>query len=181
MADIPQMLPSRLIPCAAIYPLTSEREAMLRAKLVAEARSWIGTPYRQLGDTKGIAVDCSMLLVRCVVDAGLVEPFDPRPYPPAWFLHRDDERYIDWLGIVGVEIETPQAGDFVSFKIGRAFAHSGIVIDPEHLVHAFADEKQVNESPLRHPALAYMGHGAAHKRPRRCFDFFARLRQQGPT
>jgi NlpC/P60 family putative phage cell wall peptidase len=179
MAAIEQNLPAKLIPCADIYPLTAEREATLRAKLIAEARSWIGTPYRQLGAIKGIAVDCSMLLVRCVIDAGIVEPFDPRPYPPAWFLHQDDERYIDWLGLVAVEISTPKAGDIVAFKIGRAFAHSGIVTDPTHLVHAFADERQVSESPLFHPALAF-GHDGKTPRPRRAYDFFARLRQQAP-
>jgi NlpC/P60 family putative phage cell wall peptidase len=168
-------LPHDLTPGPGILPLDAEKEAMLRRALVDEARTWIGTPYRQLGDVKGIACDCSMLLVRCLVDTGIVEAFDPRPYPPTWFLHQADERYIDWLSIVAVEVETPQPGDFVTVKIGRAFAHSGIVSDAEHLIHAFADEGQVRESVLRHPRLSFMGHGSRTARPRRFYDLFARL------
>lgn len=182
MTDIQANLPQSLKPCATIYPLTAEREIELRARLIAEARTWIGTPYRQLGDTKGIAVDCSMLLVRCVIDTGLVEPFDPRPYPPAWFVHQNDERYIDWLGVVGVEVDRDalKPGDFVAFRMGRAFAHSGIVTENNHLVHAFADERRVSESPLSHPALCWMGQASRLPRPRRGYDFFARLREWDP-
>lgn len=177
MVHFAEELPVPLIPCPGVLPLNAEREAAWRAALIAEARSWIGTPYRQLGDTKGVAVDCSMLLVRCAVDAGIIEPFDPRPYPPAWFLHQSDERYIDWLGVAGVEVATPQPGDIVAFRIGRAFAHSGIVSDAEHLVHAFADEHQVRESLLRHPTLAFIGRGRSQEpRPRRFYDLFARLK-----
>jgi hypothetical protein len=46
----------------------------LRADLIVEARSWIGTPYRQSGATKGVGVDYAMLLVRCAIDAGPIEP-----------------------------------------------------------------------------------------------------------
>ena len=170
-------LPGDLTPGPGILPLTPAKEGRLRLRLIAEARTWIKTPYRQLGDTKGVAVDCSMLLVRCVVDCGIVAPFDPRPYPPTWFLHQSDERYIDWFAAVGVEVETPQPGDFITIKVGRAFAHSGIVSDSGHLIHAFADEGQVRESSLSHPRLAAMGQGSRQVRPRRFFDLFARLRQ----
>lgn len=170
-------LPADLTPGPDVLPLTPAKEGKLRLKLIAEARTWIGTPYRQLGDIKGRSVDCSMLLVRCIVDTGIVAPFDPRPYPPTWFLHQSDERYIDWLGVVGVEVETPQPGDFVTIKIGRAFAHSGIVSDSEHLIHAFADEGQVRESLLRHPRLSLMGQGSRQPRPRRFYDLFERLRR----
>lgn len=172
-----ESLPVQLTPCAGVLPLTDEREAALRAALIAEARSWIRTPYRQLGATKGVAVDCSMLLVMCVSNAKIIEPFDPRPYPPAWFMHQNDERYIDWLALIAVEVDTPKAGDFVSFRIGRAFAHSGILTGPDNLVHAFADEGQVRESALSNPALLYTGRGGKKPRERRFFDLFARLRE----
>jgi cell wall-associated NlpC family hydrolase len=179
MSDPPALplapLPLALIPCAGLVPLSAEVEVALRAKLVAEALTWVGTPYRQLGATKGIAVDCSMLLVRAMIDAGIVEEFDPRPYPPAWFLHRDDERYIDWMATVAVEVSTPQPGDVDVMKIGRAFAHSGYIVDADHIVHAFADEKVCNLSPRRHPFLLYANKAGA-LREHRYFDLFAKLR-----
>ena len=173
----PMRLPPDFTPGPGILPLTHEKEAALRLALIAEARTWTGTPYRQLGDVKGVSCDCSMLLVRIIVDTGLIEPFDPRPYPPTWFLHQADERYADWLGTVGVEVETPQPGDFAAFKVGRAFAHSGIVSDAEHLIHAFADEGQVLETPLNHPRLTLMGQASRTPRPRRFYDLFARIRR----
>lgn len=178
MSAIPSPLPMALTPCAGIFPLTEAREAALRARLIAEALTWVGTPYRQLGATKGVAVDCAMLLVRAVIDAGIVAPFDPRPYPPLWFLHRSDERYIDWLGVVACPTETPRAGDIVALQIGRAFAHSGFLIDEAHIVHAFAEDRCCNVSPLRHPALRYIDRAGTRLRPRRFFDIFARLRER---
>jgi cell wall-associated NlpC family hydrolase len=47
-------------------------EAAQRATVVAEARSWIRTPYHNCADVKGAGVDCGMLLVRVFVDTGLM-------------------------------------------------------------------------------------------------------------
>lgn len=173
-------LPIDLVPCAAIFPLTEARESELRERLIAEALSWVGTPYRQLGATKGVSVDCSMLLVRVVIEAGIVEDFDPRPYPPSWFLHRGDERYIDWLASAAIEVETPRPGDIAAFRVGRAFAHSGFIVDDDHLVHAFADEGRCNLTPRRHPMLAWADRRGRIPRPTRYFDIFARLRLDHP-
>lgn len=173
-------LPKALIPCPGVLPLTEEREAELRATLISEALSWVGTPYRQLGATKGVSVDCSMLLVRVLIDAGIVEEFDPRPYPPAWFLHRADERYIDWLSTVAVEVIRPRPGDIVAMRMGRAFAHSGFIVHDDHLVHAFADEGYCNMTPLKHPLIEYADRYGRITRPKRYFDVFAKLRADHP-
>ena len=69
----------------------------MREKVVAEAKSWIGTPYHNCADVKGVGCDCGMLLVRVFVDLGIVEPFDPRPYAHDWHLHRGEERYLEAL------------------------------------------------------------------------------------
>jgi cell wall-associated NlpC family hydrolase len=99
----------------------------------------VGTPYRQLADKLGVGVDCAMLLVRCWVDAGIYEPFDPRPYPPDWFLHKSEERYLGWVANFGPEISGPgQPGDIVVFRVGRCFAHSGIISRPGYIIHAYA-------------------------------------------
>jgi cell wall-associated NlpC family hydrolase len=178
--DLPQgPLPVALTPCPGVLPLTPEREAELRAKLVAETLSWIGTPYRQLGATKGVAIDCSMLLVRVVIEAGIVESFDPRPYPPNWFIHREDERYIDWMEAVAKRVEAPQPGDIIVMKVGRAFAHSGIIISDDELVHAFADERICNRSQRTNPFILYADKAGKRLREHRYFDVFARLRERG--
>lgn len=70
-------------------------ETDLRARIVEEARSWLGTPYHHHAMVKGAGVDCAMLLVAVYGAVGLLpEGFDPRPYPQDWHLHRDCERYL---------------------------------------------------------------------------------------
>ena len=110
-----------------------------RAAVVARAKEWIGTPYHHMADIKGVGVDCAMLLVRVYVDFGLIEPFDPRPYTRDWFIHRNEERYMGFLLARAREVERPDPGDIMLFKLGRCFAHGGIVtqVDPLTLIHAF--------------------------------------------
>ncbi len=125
-------------------------EANQRAEIVAEARKWIGTPYHNCADVRGAGVDCGMLLVRIFVDTGLIAPFDPRPYPPDWHLHRDAERYLESIFDYAGEVETPSLGDIVVFKYGRAFSHGAIVtgLDPITIVHAFQPCECVCEEPM---------------------------------
>jgi NlpC/P60 family putative phage cell wall peptidase len=57
---------------------------LTRTHIVAEARQWIGTPYRHQGSCKGIGCDC-LGLVRGVWRAILgEEPERPPPYSPDW-------------------------------------------------------------------------------------------------
>jgi NlpC/P60 family putative phage cell wall peptidase len=121
-----------------------------RALVVAAARSWIGTPYHHAADVKGHGVDCAMLLVRVYCDLGLVEPFDPRPYTRDWFLHRDEERYRDHLFARAHEVCAPGLGDVMLFRLGRCFAHGGIVskAEPLTIIHAFANANCVVEDVI---------------------------------
>lgn len=128
-----------------------------RAAVVAEARRWLGTPYHHAADIPRVGVDCAMLLVRIFVDLGLVEPFDPRPYTRDWFLHRDEERYMGHLLARARAVEQPDPGDVVLFRIGRCFAHGGIVTvaAPLTIIHAFAPARRVIEDDLtRSPELS---------------------------
>ena len=68
-----------------------------------------------------------MLLVRVYCDLGLVETFDPRPYTRDWFLHRSEERYLGFLSARSREVREPGEGDIVLFRVGRCYAHGGIV------------------------------------------------------
>jgi cell wall-associated NlpC family hydrolase len=128
-----------------------------RAAVVAEARSWVKTPYHHLGDVKGAGVDCAMLLVRVFVDLGIVPPFDPRPYPPDWHLHRSDERYLGFVLERGRRVETPREGDIMVLRYGRAYAHGGIVtgLAPLTIVHAFQPYRLVLEEAVHgNPEIA---------------------------
>lgn len=131
-------------------------EAEGRAAIIAEARSWIMTPYHHQADVKGAGVDCAMLLVRVCVDLGFGPPFDPRPYPTDWFLHRDEERFLGFVWARTHKVARPIPGDVVVLKYGRCFAHGGIVtgVDPLVIVHAHQPYGRVIEEPLdRNPDI----------------------------
>lgn len=122
-----------------------------RARVVAEARKWVGTPYHACADARGAGVDCGMLLVRVFVDAGLLAPFDPRPYPEDWHLHRSEERYLGFAVERFGEVPEPGPGDIVVFRYGRTFSHGAIVteIAPIRIVHAFQPSRAVIEEDMR--------------------------------
>jgi cell wall-associated NlpC family hydrolase len=128
----------------------TKSEIAQRAAVVAEARSWISTPYHNCADIKGVGVDCGMLLVRVFVDAGLCPPFDPRPYPIDWHLHRSEERYLGFIFDRGAEVAEPQPGDVMVLRYGRCYSHGGIVTRsaPVTIVHAFHPARRVLEEPV---------------------------------
>lgn len=107
--------------------------------IAAEALSWVGTPYHHQADVKGRGVDCAMLLVRVFVDTGIVPAFDPRPYTPDWYMHRDEERFLGWISKFGDPVPegSPlEPGDVALYKFGRCVSHGGIVVEPGIMVHA---------------------------------------------
>jgi cell wall-associated NlpC family hydrolase len=133
----------------------TDNEGMERAAVVVAARSWIGTPYHNCADLKGVGVDCGMLLVRVYVDAGLCPPFDPRPYPADWHLHRGEERYLGFLLDRCREVEAPLPGDIMVLRYGRCYAHGGVVSRPKPLtiIHAFHPARRVLEEDIEHNSV----------------------------
>jgi cell wall-associated NlpC family hydrolase len=125
-------------------------EAEQRRAVVDEARSWLGTPYHNQGDIKGVGVDCGMLLVRVFVDSGLCEPFDPRPYADDWYLHRSEERYLGFIFDRTKEVAWPSPGDVMVFRYGRCYSHGGVVtaLDPITIVHAYQPARAVVEEDV---------------------------------
>jgi hypothetical protein len=131
-----------------------------RARIVAEARKWIGTPYHSCADVLGVGVDCGMLLVRVFVDLGLCKSFDPRPYPDDWHLHRSEERYLGFIFEHCKEVLAPMPGDVMVFRYGRTYSHGAIVTQslPLAIVHAFQpagvvfEETVQNNLVLCHPS-----------------------------
>jgi cell wall-associated NlpC family hydrolase len=68
-----------------------------RAAVVAEARSWLRTPYHHMGRVKGAGVDCATLLAEIYARAGMIAPVTIPFYPPDWHLHREAERYLGFV------------------------------------------------------------------------------------
>lgn len=124
-----------------------------RAAVVAEAKSWLTTPYHHQGRIKGAGVDCAALLIEVYRAARLVPEIDPRPYPPDWHLHRSAERYLGWILRYAREIAKPGPGDIALFRFGRCFSHGAIVIEWPRLIHAYVGEGCVWGDGLRAPLV----------------------------
>jgi NlpC/P60 family putative phage cell wall peptidase len=111
-----------------------------RTTIVAEARSWIGTPYRHQASLKGVGCDC-LGLVRGVWRAVLgAEPEAVPAYAPDWAEASNSEtlaaaaaRHLD--AIAGADV---MPGDLMLFRWRTGFAakHAAIATVPGLMVHA---------------------------------------------
>ena len=109
-----------------------------RAAVVAEARSWLFTPYQHKGRIKKVGVDCGGLLYECYQD--IFGPFKafPNDYPADWGMHKDGhEIYLAFIMPYVVEIAQPIRGGFSLFKVGRNFSHAAIFTERGTYVHAW--------------------------------------------
>lgn len=115
-------------------------ETEKRQQIVAEAESWLRTPYHHQGFVKGAGVDCAFLLVKVYHACGLIPDIDPRPYPPDWHLHRSEERYLSWVEKYAIQVEEPKPGDIVLYQFGRCISHGAIVVKWPMLIHSYVTQ-----------------------------------------
>lgn len=112
-------------------------------EIVAEALTWLGTPYHHQGRVKGFGVDCAMLLCEVYHAVGMIPTLDTPVYPPDWHLHRGEERYLQHIMQYAVEVDEPQAGDVALFKFGRCVSHAAIIVSWPTVIHAYMQHGQV--------------------------------------
>ena len=154
-------------------------EAHERAAVIAEAKTWVGTPFAHRSMVKGAGVDCAQLVRLVFIATGVMPPsVDPGVYASQWHLHRDEERYLAWANYLAVEVPRPQPADVGIWKFGRVYSHAGIIIDDEHVLHAFADNGHVTIDAIRMGRLSVMpGPKGGVPRPVKFFDIWAKRRQ----
>jgi len=126
-----------------------ENEVELRTAIVTEARSWLGTNYHDHAKVKGLngGVDCAQLIACVFASAGVIKPLEIPYYSPQQFLHSDAEDYMRTVESFARQIDETAArpGDVVLYKLGRAFGHGAIIIDPgwPNIIHAWAPARMV--------------------------------------
>lgn len=116
----------------------------LRSAIVAEAMTWLGTPYHHCARIKGAGVDCAQLPAAVYHAVGLIPDLQP-DYSPQWMLHRDEEQYLAWVRPYAREItrEELRPGDLAMWRFGRTYSHSAIIIDAPTAIHAMQRAKAV--------------------------------------
>jgi len=135
---------------------------MSRTRIIAEARAWIGTPYRHQASLKGVGCDC-LGLVRGVWRAlHGAEPETTPAYTPDWAEASGQESLANAAMRHLVRLDDAKVfapGDVLLFRYRDRYPakHAAIVTAPDLMVHAHdgAAVAEVAISPWWRRRLAY--------------------------
>jgi NlpC/P60 family putative phage cell wall peptidase len=112
--------------------------SLSRARIVAEARRWIGTPYAHQASLIHVGCDC-LGLVRGVW-RGLIgaEPETLAPYAPHWPLATRDEPLLSAAARHLAPVAPARIGDVLLFRWrgGLPASHIAILATDDTFVHA---------------------------------------------
>jgi NlpC/P60 family putative phage cell wall peptidase len=113
----------------------------LQTRVIEEAQSWIGTPYRHQASMKGVGCDC-LGLVRGVWRALYGgEPEALRPYSSDWAEAGASDALLNAARRHLVEKPKMEmsAGDLILFrwKPSHAAKHLGILVSNHAFIHAY--------------------------------------------
>ncbi len=112
-------------------------ELLERNRVVAEAITWLGTPYHHHARVKGAGVDCGMFLAEVYETVGVMPHVEPGAYSTDWNLHRSEEKYLTQVEQFAARVDTPQPGDIALFKYGRCVSHGAIVVEWPVVIHSY--------------------------------------------
>lgn len=126
-------------------------EAAFRVEIVAEARRWIGTPYRHQASCRGAGSDC-LGLVRGVWRAVIgPEPEALPAYSPDWAERAGEDTLLAALNrhFIPRQIAGGEPGDVLLFRIraGGPSRHCAILSGPHTIIHAWQG-RAVAQTPL---------------------------------
>ena len=113
----------------------------MREAIVAEARTWLGTPYRHQASLKGVGADC-LGLVRGVWRAVISEePESAPPYTPDWAEALGHETLLGAARrhMPEVALGRVRNGDVLLFRmaLGAPAKHAAIVVGEDRILHAY--------------------------------------------
>lgn len=115
-----------------------------RSAVVAEALTWLGTPYHHQGRLKGVGVDCIGLVI------GVCHALKLTDYDITGYSKRPDgslkQTMATQLNVIQREHAKP--GDILLFAFGSVPVHVGLLIDQDTLIHAYSPNKKVVQNSL---------------------------------
>ena len=132
-----------------------------QARLLAEAESWVNTPFRAHAAVKGAGADCVKMVAEIMVACGLIPGYTFPPYTLDWAKHQDRSLVLEWLDacpqVARVPVEDPakiidlvQIGDVLGFTIGRCVQHAAVALNPPLIINA-VEGARVSKSQLNDP------------------------------
>lgn len=130
-----------------------------RQAAIAEAKSWLRTPFHDNAMVKNAGVACGPLLIAVYGAIGIPVPtdIDWSKFPRDWHLHTTEERYWNVVSQYSRPVETPEPGDMVLARFSRQqpvkpFCHGGVVVEWPLVIHAYwgkgVEYADVSKGPL---------------------------------
>lgn len=103
---------------------------------------WLGTPHVNGAKIKYKGVDCGMLLIASLEDAGLVknDSIRVKSYSNEWHLHHSDEWFLHYVEKYCDRVEEMQVGDFLLYQYGRCISHGGVYVGDNTICHSVVDQ-----------------------------------------
>ena len=139
-----------------------------RLAVVAEARSWLGTPYHHRAAIRGVGVDCALLLLEAFAGAQIIERFEVEQYTRDWHLHRGEERYLAQVESFTLPVKLPsdqisqlphsfqlEPATILMWRVGRTYSHGGIVTEWPFIIHSYLPSMIVEEVDVRRTPMAF--------------------------
>lgn len=135
-------------------------------RIAKAALPWLGTPHVNQARVRGIGVDCGMLLIGALEDAGIVErdAIKIAPYSNEWHLHHSEEWFLSYVRQYCDRISEADmaAGDFLLYQFGRCVSHAGIYLGQGRIIHAVVDQGVILSDLT--DIMFLDGHGASRLR-----------------
>ena len=133
----------------------------MRGKIVAEARGWIGTPYRHQASAKGVGCDCLGLVLGVWRILYGELPEEVPPYAPDWAEAGGRETLAEAAArhLHACDGDEIAAGDLLIFRWRPHVPakHLAIATGSDRMIHAHdgADVAEVAITPFWRRKIAY--------------------------
>jgi NlpC/P60 family putative phage cell wall peptidase len=135
---------------------------LTRSMIVAETRTWLGTPYQHQASLKGVGCDC-LGLVRGVWRGVIgAEPEGAPAYAPGWAEAANGEPLAEAAArhLIAIDVDSFSEGDVLLFRwrANMPAKHAAIVTASDLMVHAHdgAAVAEVAIAPWWRRRLAYV-------------------------
>jgi len=127
-----------------LAPLSAEQQ--MRVRVIAEALTWLGTPYAPRQRVKGAGCDCFTWIAETLLACGVMEKIDLPFYKRDWFCHTDKEHYMALLmrfatrlpSTIARQGESVESGNIILTCVGdsKVMDHGAIVTKWPRVIHS---------------------------------------------
>lgn len=125
--------------------------------IIAEARTWIGTPYQHQASCKGAGTDCLGLVRGVWREVKGCEPEVPPPYTPDWAERPGGGVSAEIMAdgarrhMSEIAVAEARAGDVVLFRMRASgpAKHAAILSGAGHMIHAYSGRAVVETEVTR--------------------------------